>query len=162
MPGVHAWHPRQANLLFPLRALLLSHAHLPHANSGLLMLVMFTSALSHHFSLVQPYFPTPIPLFRAESHKPWSSSPTSTRNASQILHMFTVRPGTSKSTDHDSIELTTFRSNLQLTRGRPNDVTSYTPPALCEHQNNKACVVTRDTRQSQDACLSLGQACEGM
>ena len=108
MPGVHAWHLRQANLLFPLRALLLSHAHLPHANSGLLMLVMFTSALSRHFSFVQPYFSTPTPLFRAESHKPWSSSPTSARNASQTLHMFTIRPGTSKFTDHDSIELTTF------------------------------------------------------
>ena len=101
--------------------------------------------LSHHSSFVQPHFSTPTPLFRAESHKPWSSSPTSTRNASQILHMFTVRPGTSKSTDHDSIELTTFRSNLQLTRGGPNDVTSYTSPALCEHQNNKACMSLRVT-----------------
>ena len=108
MPGVHAWRLREADLLFPLGAFLLSHAHLSHASSGLLMLVMSTSTLSHHFSLVQPYFSTPTPLFRAESHKPWSSSPTSTRNASQIFHMFTIRPGTSKFTDHDSIELTTF------------------------------------------------------
>ena len=105
--------------------------------------------VSHvHASCPCPRFHTTLllcTLYRVEVHKLWSSSPTNIRNAPQILHMFTIGPGTSKSTDHDSPELTTFRSNLYLTREGPNDVTSYISPALCEHQNSKACMSLRVT-----------------